>query len=88
MRRECVIIRHPRRDGEYAFAFITGQTLLQLPDGDLELFAVYVPTNHIYVGDIFLMGAKDIIRNNLSVREGIEIIVSVGMAVPARVQAT
>lgn len=27
--RECVIIRHPRRDGEYAFAFITGQTVLQ-----------------------------------------------------------
>lgn len=28
--RECVIIRHPRRDGEFAFAFITGQTLLQV----------------------------------------------------------
>ena len=28
--RECVLIRHPRRDGEYAFAFITGQTVLQV----------------------------------------------------------
>ena len=28
--RECVIIRHPRRDGEFAFAFITGQTVLQV----------------------------------------------------------
>ena len=27
--RECVLIRHPR-NGEYAFGFITGQTLLQV----------------------------------------------------------
>jgi uncharacterized membrane protein len=46
IRRECVIIRHPRRDGQYAFAFITGQTTLRQADGDLELFCVYVPTNH------------------------------------------
>ncbi|KDD76206.1 hypothetical protein H632_c315p1 [Helicosporidium sp. ATCC 50920] len=85
--RECVIIRHPR-NGEFAFAFITGQTVLSTPDeGDLELFVVYVPTNHVYVGDIFLLSAKDIIRNNLSVREGIEIVVSVGMALPPSITA-
>ena len=38
----------------------------------------------MYVGDIFLLGAEDIIRNNLSVREGIEIVVSVGMALPPK----
>lgn len=32
---------------------------------------MYVPTNHIYVGDIFLLGKEDIIRTNLSVREGL-----------------
>ena len=69
--RECVIVRHPRRDGEFAFAFITGQTVLQLPEGDQQLYCVYVPTNHVYVGDIFLLGEQDIIRTTLSVREGI-----------------
>lgn len=44
---------------------------VQTEEGDVELFCVYVPTNHIYVGDIFLLGEKDIIRNTLSVREGI-----------------
>ncbi len=39
--------------------------------GDKELFSVYVPTNHIYVGDIFLLEKCDIIRPNLSVREGL-----------------
>lgn len=38
---------------------------------ELELFSVYVPTNHVYVGDIFLLGKADIIKPNLSVREGL-----------------
>lgn len=84
--RECVLIKHPRL-GELAFGFITGQTFLQTNDGELNLFSVYVPTNHVYVGDIFLLEDKDIIRINLSVREGIEIIVSVGMAVPQAITA-
>lgn len=77
-----MFIRHPRV-GEYAIAFITGQTTLRTADGNTEqLTVVYVPTNHVYVGDIFLLGDKDIIRNDLTVREGIEIVVSVGMACP------
>ncbi len=37
----------------------------------MSLYSVYVPTNHIYVGDVFLMGEVDIIKPNLSVREGL-----------------
>ena len=44
---------------------------LQHEKGDTELFSVYVPTNHVYVGDIFLLGKTDIIKTNLSVREGL-----------------
>jgi uncharacterized membrane protein len=84
--RECVIVRHPRQ-GELAFGFITGQTILADERGDKELFSVYVPTNHIYVGDIFLLEKCDIIRPNLSVREGLEIVVSVGMALPKNLTA-
>ncbi|KAK3287999.1 hypothetical protein CYMTET_4505 [Cymbomonas tetramitiformis] len=82
--REFVLIRHPRH-GEYAFAFITGECVLQSVEGDVGLFSVFVPTNHIYVGDVFLLGGTDIFRTNLSVREGIEIVVSGGMALPATI---
>ena len=58
--------------------------MMQTPQGDKKLFSIYVPTNHVYVGDIFLMGSDDIIKPNLSVREGLEIVVSVGMAMPPR----
>eukprot|EP00850_Spirogloea_muscicola_P022197 SM000282S10600 [mRNA] locus=s282:126712:128602:+ [translate_table: standard] len=68
--KEVVIIRHPRL-GEYAFGFITSSFTLQHDNAAEELHSVYVPTNHLYIGDIFLVNAKDIIRPNLSVREGI-----------------
>ncbi|KAK1555798.1 hypothetical protein Q3G72_031395 [Acer saccharum] len=79
--KEVAIICHPRR-GEYAFGFITSSVVLQRDNGDEELCSVYVPTNHLYIGDIFLVNSEEIIRPNLSVREGIEIIVSVGMTMP------
>ncbi|KAL9252548.1 CONTINUOUS VASCULAR RING 1-like protein [Drosera capensis] len=79
--KEVAIIRHPRI-GEYAFGFITSWVTLQNYAGDEELCCVYVPTNHLYIGDIFLVNSKDVIRPNLSVREGIEIVVSGGMSMP------
>ncbi|PSS19512.1 Protein LIKE COV like [Actinidia chinensis var. chinensis] len=79
--KEVAIIRHPRI-GEYAFGFITSSVVLQREDGDEELCSVYVPTNHLYIGDIFLVNSKEIIRPNMSIREGIEIIVSGGMSMP------
>lgn len=36
-----------------------------------QMFCVYVPTNHLYIGDIFLVSSNDVIRPNISVREGI-----------------
>ncbi|THU50392.1 hypothetical protein C4D60_Mb06t19740 [Musa balbisiana] len=68
--KEVAIIRHPRV-GEYAFGFITSSVVLQTDKGDEELCSVYVPTNHLYIGDIFLVNSEEIIRPNLSVREGI-----------------
>ncbi|GMY28440.1 protein LIKE COV 1-like isoform X1 [Fagus crenata] len=79
--KEVAIIRHPRI-GEYAFGFITSSVVLQRSVGDEELCCVYVPTNHLYLGDIFLINSNDIMRPNLSVREGIEIVISGGMSVP------
>jgi len=79
--KEVVIIRHPRI-GEYAFGFITSEVLLQGYSSEEKMYCVYVPTNHLYIGDIFLVSSSDVIRPNMSVREGIEIVVSVGTTMP------
>ncbi|OMO84378.1 hypothetical protein COLO4_22091 [Corchorus olitorius] len=81
--KEVAIIRHPRI-GEYAFGFITSSVTLHGSSDPEELSCVYVPSNHLYIGDIFLINSKDIIRPNLSVREGIEIVISGGMSVPQK----
>ncbi|KAJ8451784.1 hypothetical protein Cgig2_007271 [Carnegiea gigantea] len=79
--KEVVIIKHPRV-GEYALAFITSTVTLQSNLGEEELYGVYVPTNHLYLGDIFLVSSRDIMTPNLSVREGIEIVISGGISTP------
>ncbi|OMO87606.1 Glycoside hydrolase, family 17 [Corchorus capsularis] len=79
--KEVAIVRHPRM-GQYMFGFITSTVVLQKGVGEEELCCVYIPTNHLYLGDIFLFSSRDILRPNLSVREGIEIVISGGMSVP------
>uniref|UniRef100_A0A803KVV2 Uncharacterized protein n=1 Tax=Chenopodium quinoa TaxID=63459 RepID=A0A803KVV2_CHEQI len=79
--KEVAMIKHPRI-GEYTLAFITSTVTLHSHMGEEELFCVYVPTNHLYLGDMFLVNSKDILRPNLSVREGIEIVISGGMSIP------
>jgi hypothetical protein len=44
---------------------------LRSANGDQALTCVYVPTNHLYLGDIFLMSRADVIIPDLSVREAI-----------------
>ncbi|WCJ43335.1 hypothetical protein M5689_024081 [Euphorbia peplus] len=85
--KELAIIRHPRL-GEYAFGFITSSFTLQGEGGDEELCSVFVPTNHLYIGDVFLVNSEEIIRPNLSIREGLEIIVSLGMTMPEVISST
>uniref|UniRef100_A0A7N2KWB5 Uncharacterized protein n=1 Tax=Quercus lobata TaxID=97700 RepID=A0A7N2KWB5_QUELO len=60
----------------------------QRDEGDVELCSVYVPTNHLYIGDVFLVNSEEIIRPNLSIRECIEIIISVGMTMPRVISPT
>ncbi|KAK9165555.1 hypothetical protein Scep_000746 [Stephania cephalantha] len=79
--KEVAIIRHPRV-GEYAFGFITSTVILQGSMGDEELCCVYVPSNNLYIGDVYLINSKDVLRPNLSVQEAIEIVISGGMSIP------
>jgi hypothetical protein len=60
---------------------------LQVGNQDIRLTSVYVPTNHVYIGDVFLLQDQDIIRVHpgLSVREGLETVISVGMTLPNKI---
>ena len=66
--------------------FLTGTFELQRRDGSRhELCTVYIPTNHLYVGDVVVLPAEDVIETDLSVEDGISLLLSAGASVPDRV---
>ncbi len=80
--KEFVLVPHKEKDG-YSFGFLTGEVALQRGSGETEpLVAVYVPTNHLYLGDIVLARREDIIRTRLTIPQGIQIVLSGGISIP------
>jgi uncharacterized membrane protein len=47
-----------------------------------RLCTVYVPTNHLYVGDVVVLPEDDVIETDLSVEDGVSMILSAGASVP------
>jgi uncharacterized membrane protein len=47
-----------------------------------RLVSVYVPTNHLYVGDVVVLPEDDVLETTLSVEDGVSMILSAGAAVP------
>lgn len=63
--------------------FLTGTFTLTHGDGTEEpLCMVYIPTNHLYVGDVVVLRADDVIETDLSIENGISLILSAGASVP------
>jgi uncharacterized membrane protein len=75
-----------RLRGRTTPGFLTGSFELERADGTTEtLCTVYVPTNHLYVGDVVILPAEDVLETDLSIEEGISVILSAGASVPERV---
>ena len=64
--REFVIIEHPR-DGSYTYGFLTREVRVDGIKPD-PMATVYVPTNHLYLGDIVLVPRAAVIPTGLSDR--------------------
>ncbi len=80
--KEFVLVPQGEK-GKYSFGFLTGEVALQRGSGETEpLVAVYVPTNHLYLGDIVLVRREDIILTRLTIPQGIQIMLSGGISIP------
>jgi len=67
--------------------FLMSSFTLHRADGAQQpLSTVYVPTNHLYVGDVVVLPAADVIETELSVEDGISLILSAGASTPAVVR--
>lgn len=79
---QFVIAEYPR-SGCYAFGFLTKECTVKSKKEDLQLKAVYIPTNNLYMGEIVLMDDRSILFTNIPIEEGIRIVLSGGIATPA-----
>ena len=72
--------------GRTTSGFLTGTFTLTRGDGTSErLCTVYVPTNHLYVGDVVVLPEHDVLLTDLSVEDGVSLILSAGASVPTTV---
>jgi len=82
--KRVVLIEHATRG--YAIGFLTREFNVDRGNGTEALIAVYVPTNHLYLGDIIICARDRVMFPDLSVEEGIRIFLTGGMALPPTVR--
>jgi uncharacterized membrane protein len=70
----------------YSLGFLTKEFTVDRGRGAEPLVAVYVPTNHLYLGDIVICERARATFPDISVEEGIRIFLTGGMALPPRVR--
>lgn len=70
----------------YALGFLTKEFTIDKGSGPVPVVAVYVPTNHLYLGDVVVCDRDRAMFPDISVEEGIRIFLTGGMAMPPRVR--
>jgi uncharacterized membrane protein len=69
----------------WVMGFLTKEFTVDRGQGSEALMAVYVPTNHLYLGDIVLYPPDRAFFPDLTVEEGIRIFLTGGMSLPGRI---
>src|SRR5262245_26194569 len=82
--KRVVMIEDPRRG--YALGFLTREFTVDRGRGPESLLAVFVPTNHLYLGDIVICERDRATFPDISVEDGIRIFLTGGMALPPKVR--
>jgi uncharacterized membrane protein len=70
----------------FVLGFLTKEFTVDRGQGPESLFAVYVPTNHLYLGDVIVCRKDRVSFPDLTVEQGIRIFLTGGMALPGRLR--
>ncbi len=83
--KRVVLVTDPTRGS--VMGFLTREFTVPEPDGSPgdRMAAVYVPTNHLYLGDVLLVRLSDLRYPALTVEQGIRVFLTGGMALPSSV---
>jgi len=81
--KKVVIVDDQRRG--MVIGFLTREFTIDRGAGPEPMIAVYVPTNHLYLGDVAVYPKSQGFYPDLSVQEGVRIFLTGGMALPQAV---
>jgi len=79
--KKVALVEDPRRGK--VLGFLTKEFSVDLGKGPEAVVAVYVPTNHLYLGDLVIVPRDAVFFPDLTVEEGVRIILTGGMALPS-----
>jgi uncharacterized membrane protein len=71
----------------FVMGFLTKEFRVDRGGGPEAMIAVYVPTNHLYLGDVVVCPASQATYPDLTVEEGIRVFLTGGMAIPGTIAA-
>ena len=83
--KRVVMVEDPRRG--VVLGFLTKEFMVDRGGTTEPLVAVYVPTNHLYLGDVLVFPRSSVLFPDMSVEEGIRIFLTGGMSLPDRIRA-
>src|ERR671912_2820426 len=81
--KRVVMVEDPHRG--WVMGFLTKEFTVDRGSGVEALVAVYVPTNHLYLGDVLLYPRDRAFFPDVTVEEGIRIFLTGGMSLPGRI---
>lgn len=76
-----VVLVHVEGRG-LVLGFLTKEFSVDLGQGPETMMAVYVPTNHLYLGDVMVCRRTQVSFPNMSVEQGIRVFLTGGMGLP------
>ena len=82
--KRVVLVEDQRRG--YALGFLTREFTADRGKGPEALLAVYLPTNNLYLGDVVICERDRAAFPDITVEEGIRILLTGGMALPPRLR--
>ena len=82
--KRVVMVDEPGRG--FAIGFQTREFTVDRGRGPEAMLAVYVPTNHLYLGDIVVIERDRALFPDITVEDGIRIFLTGGMALPPKVR--
>jgi uncharacterized membrane protein len=83
--KRVVLVEYPKSN-TYVVGFLTSEVSMKGTSHNQRLYSVYIPTNNLYLGQVALFKAEEVIMTGFTIEEGLKIILSGGTAFPPMIQ--